>query len=530
MLSKIKNTLISIPSLWWLGVIILVSGIIRLINVSAEPLWSDEILSLSITYHFQHIPTLLQYLAEVEVHPPLYYLMLHFWTDWFGFSNIAVRSLSIIFGIGCIVIGYLLGKSIFQNQKIGLLSALIVAIFPFQIEFSQEARPYIIFCFFAGVSILAAWEYLKTRKKIWIPVYIVSSLLGIYLHYSYAFLLITTSLYWLYDIFAYENINRSRTFLIWLGVHSLIFLGFSFWLQFIFYKLILSDSTIFGLDTNLILERKSDFLPFSIDKLIWLNKLNVIPKLVILVKIVAQLFILTAIFKLIRNGNTILEKNTKEIIYLISLLFIPIILFLVSPQSVHYADFFVRHIIYCSIPLALLLAFLIASIDQKTAVVLCLLFFFSLVPFSVDILADDSTYDKYYQHQNIAEEINELYQPGDIVVVFMGVLRSDLNYYLDPSIKVVNLLPINYFGLDIWNTKDSLGLVENEYHFRYEKPNAEQIRQKLDRIDKLYQPKRYWLYGTYAEDAAVHDWFFSQGYSHRMRSIANIYLLDFYSK
>src|SRR5690348_6070061 len=88
--------------------------VLRLINLKQQPFWSDELLSLDISTHIRNIPQLLSYLAAVEVHPPLYYLMLHFWTGWFGAGTVAVKLLSLIFGLACIVLAFWFGKIIFQ--------------------------------------------------------------------------------------------------------------------------------------------------------------------------------------------------------------------------------------------------------------------------------------------------------------------------------------------------------------------------------------------------------------------------------
>ena len=45
--------------------------VLRLINISAEPLWGDELLSLDIVLHFHTVRELFQYLSWVEVHPRL---------------------------------------------------------------------------------------------------------------------------------------------------------------------------------------------------------------------------------------------------------------------------------------------------------------------------------------------------------------------------------------------------------------------------------------------------------------------------
>ena len=70
--------------IFFLILIILLAAGLRLINLGQEPYWGDEILSLDVVNHYQNdIPAMINYLAAVEVHPPLYYLMLFYWTKIF---------------------------------------------------------------------------------------------------------------------------------------------------------------------------------------------------------------------------------------------------------------------------------------------------------------------------------------------------------------------------------------------------------------------------------------------------------------
>ena len=74
-----------------------------------------------------------------EVATPQYHLLLHLWMTLFGTSLFALRFLSLIFGVFATIIIYLLGRRLF-NEEVGLISALILAISPLNIEYSQEAR------------------------------------------------------------------------------------------------------------------------------------------------------------------------------------------------------------------------------------------------------------------------------------------------------------------------------------------------------------------------------------------------------
>ncbi len=79
-------------------------------------------------------------------HPPLYHLALRFWVDLFGDGDLAARSMSAVFGIGCIVLIFDLVRQI-QGDFSALIAAGIMAFSAPQIDFAQQARPYTMLVF-----------------------------------------------------------------------------------------------------------------------------------------------------------------------------------------------------------------------------------------------------------------------------------------------------------------------------------------------------------------------------------------------
>lgn len=119
--------------------IILLGFVLRLVLIN-QSLWYDE--SINVYYCTQH--SFWSFVSKYPVgdfHPPLYFAVLWIVTHLFGYSEIIVRLPSVIFGVMTVGVVYLLGKNIF-NQKIGLISALLLAVAPLHIYYSQEARMY----------------------------------------------------------------------------------------------------------------------------------------------------------------------------------------------------------------------------------------------------------------------------------------------------------------------------------------------------------------------------------------------------
>ena len=118
-------------------------------------LWLDEVYSVTVrgSMNVYGIVT-----TSADPHPPLYYLFLKLWMTVFGRSEIAVRSLSLLFGIGSVGAVYLLAGELY-DRRTGLVAALLMAISTFQIQYSQTARMYTMLVFFATLSL---YFYVRT--------------------------------------------------------------------------------------------------------------------------------------------------------------------------------------------------------------------------------------------------------------------------------------------------------------------------------------------------------------------------------
>lgn len=145
---------------------------LRLINLGGRPLWYDEAFALlyaRLPYDTMLEGTLAQSQgAAADVHPLFYYVSLQNWMNVFGDSVVAARSLSVLYGAGTIVLVYGLMRESF-DRRVGLIAALVVALSPFQIAFSQEARMYTQLGFWTTASLWAFVRGARTNRwKAWV--------------------------------------------------------------------------------------------------------------------------------------------------------------------------------------------------------------------------------------------------------------------------------------------------------------------------------------------------------------------------
>lgn len=136
-----------------LGILLLGVGL-RLIHLNGRPLWYDEAFSV-LPWPVLVAGTIGSPTVTAEPHPLLYYFLLSRWTAVAGTSPLAIRLLSVFFGLLTIALIYRLGRTFFDPQT-GWVAAFITTIAPFSIYYSQEARMYSLL----GLSCLATLYFL----------------------------------------------------------------------------------------------------------------------------------------------------------------------------------------------------------------------------------------------------------------------------------------------------------------------------------------------------------------------------------
>lgn len=156
--------------------IIVLALVLRLISLN-QSLWLDEGTS-AILARDNTLVSIIKDFAPGDFHPPLYYLLLNLWSRVFGHSEVALRGLSVLTGLGTIGLVYLIGEKLF-NKKTGYIAALLLAISPLHIYYSQEARMYSLQTLFVAASFYFFVMLLKKEKPgYWIGFAISIALIG----------------------------------------------------------------------------------------------------------------------------------------------------------------------------------------------------------------------------------------------------------------------------------------------------------------------------------------------------------------
>ena len=159
----------------------------RLYGLDRESLWVDELESWRRS-SFDTIGVVFDEGVMTEAHPPLYYVLLHYWQMVCGDSEASLRMPSVIAGVLSIIVLFAVGTRLF-SPYVGLLASFFLAFSQYAIHESQNARMYSLFLLF---SLLSVYTGIPLAKKVFheervkargVVLYLFYSLLACFFHY-----------------------------------------------------------------------------------------------------------------------------------------------------------------------------------------------------------------------------------------------------------------------------------------------------------------------------------------------------------
>lgn len=169
--------------------ILCVGFALRLFRLGANSLWYDETVSLLLAR--ADLAELIRHTAG-DIHPPLYYLLLHFWIRLAGWSEFSAAFLSLWFGALLVALVYRATREWLGARGIACVAALLVAVSPYNIWYSQEVRMYTVGATLGLLSVYFLRRML-TREKIFTRdffAYALFTALGFYTLYYFVFLMV----------------------------------------------------------------------------------------------------------------------------------------------------------------------------------------------------------------------------------------------------------------------------------------------------------------------------------------------------
>lgn len=158
-----ENTEIEEFAPWLVIAITIMGGFLRVLLLGTKGMWLDETFSVWMARH--SIAEMLQWIVRIDQHPPLYYLILHYWISRYGDTAYYARLFSVLFGVATIPVIYLIGKRL-AGAVVGLAAAVFLSFSLFNIYFAQEARMYTLLMFLVAVAVYALSRLLTDPRSL----------------------------------------------------------------------------------------------------------------------------------------------------------------------------------------------------------------------------------------------------------------------------------------------------------------------------------------------------------------------------
>lgn len=195
-----------------LPLVLLLALALRVREALAAPLWYDELYTLAALK--RDWPGVLA-VMRADVHPPL-----HFALGWLWYrvadSDLALRALPMAFGLAAIAAGWALARALF-GRPAAHLAALLLALHPWHVHVSQEARSYPLLWLFLTLAWLGAWRWSESARARDAALFVTGASLALWTHYLAGPVLAVT--------FAWgvlRHAREPRRLAAWLGLHAAV--------------------------------------------------------------------------------------------------------------------------------------------------------------------------------------------------------------------------------------------------------------------------------------------------------------------
>ncbi len=167
-------------------VILLCAFALRLLNLTAQPLWYDE--GWSVWFATSDLPTMAARTAA-DIHPPFYYALLHVWLALAGTGEFALRFCSVLIGVLTVACVYRLARALTEDTT-ATLAAMLIALSPLYVFYSQEIRMYGLVTLLGVISSWLFWKATADGRRqtaLWVAYVLVTSA-AMYTQYYGAFI------------------------------------------------------------------------------------------------------------------------------------------------------------------------------------------------------------------------------------------------------------------------------------------------------------------------------------------------------
>ena len=168
-----------------LAVLIVVAAALRLPGLGSQSFWYDEVFTVRLAQ--ADFGGLVDGIGDTEATPPVYYVVVWFAERLFGDGETGLRLLSALCGIALVPVAYTIAREL-SGKRAGLIAAALVAVSPYLVWYSQEARAYALYALLTAASMLLFLRALDRPAPRTLAAWSVLSALAVATHYFAGFI------------------------------------------------------------------------------------------------------------------------------------------------------------------------------------------------------------------------------------------------------------------------------------------------------------------------------------------------------
>jgi 4-amino-4-deoxy-L-arabinose transferase-like glycosyltransferase len=173
--------------------LVLLALAVRLPGLAQQSLWTDEVLTTgAIALPWPEMYRRL--LLGGETHPVLYHSLARLWCELIGYSKVHARLFSVAAGVLFVVATWRLAARL-VGERVALIAAVLAALSPYALYFSQEVRSYMLFALFTTASYHYYFSYVDHRRPRTAAAWVALQILAFYTHVYAVFALAAQGLH-----------------------------------------------------------------------------------------------------------------------------------------------------------------------------------------------------------------------------------------------------------------------------------------------------------------------------------------------
>jgi len=383
-------------------IIFLINILIKGLQITHSSIWLDE--AHTATQSLKSISQIINESAN-DQNPPVYFIIMHFWTKVFGISEFGIRSFSLLMSLVSVVLLFF-----FAERHFGLLTAVVASfLFTFsqlQIYFSIEARSFALVGLLSLISFAVFLRMIKKPRLFTGLILALVNTMMIYSHFISAFIIPVQLSFVL--LFYLKNKRVLKAGLTSVGVTMLLFLP---WLSNLYSNL--PEAGVYWLTKPTFYNLKGLFISFSNGKVM---------------TVIFFLVILISIWLLLKGYRTTKLFLERERIIILSLLWFLLPVFADYIISSKVPVFLNKYLLYCSLPFYFLIGYSLSELQvsfylKSTVIIVIITLFIVLGNLKVEKTEDWRSTSAYLKQINAKEQKK--------VILSAACISMPFAYYYD---------------------------------------------------------------------------------------------------